>query len=357
LNRIEKDSKIDQTLEPLMTKNIPTIYPVYLIYGPEEYLIHEGIQKLLSRTLSPKEKGLNLHLFSGEEHSGQEIVQTAQTLPMFSRYRFILVSEVDHMDEENVEILLKYIQNPCPTTCFVMSAQTLGFWKRHRIEIERVGKVVECIRLKGKALVSWTRNKMGEKGKTLSEDAADYLIEVTGDHLHDLENALEKVFLSVGEKRAIELPDVEGIASEVKISTVFDLTQAISHQDLERALGILEKAMESKTISFKKEEESSKMGDPVPLLLSMMARQYRLIWRVKEMTSNQCGVDGIAKDLRMSQWVVRNLIQQGKNFTESSLRESILKCHRTDLAIKRGRGPKELLLEKLVIDLCRPNNK
>ncbi len=40
--------------------------------------------------------------------------------------------------------------------------------------------------------------------------------------------------------------------------------------------------------------------------------------------------------------------------SESSLREGILKCHRTDLAIKRGQGPKDLLMEKLVIDLCRP---
>ena len=75
---------------------------------------------------------------------------------------------------------------------------------------------------------------MKRKGKTLSEEAADYLLEVVGDHLHDLENALEKVFLSVGEKRAIELADVEGIVSEVKISTIFDLMDAIGHQNLEK---------------------------------------------------------------------------------------------------------------------------
>ena len=30
---------------------------------------------------------------------------------------------------------------------------------------------------------------MKEKGKTLSEEAADYLVEVVGDHLYDLDNA------------------------------------------------------------------------------------------------------------------------------------------------------------------------
>jgi DNA polymerase-3 subunit delta len=249
-----------------------------------------------------------------------------------------------------------YTEKPSPTTCLVLCAQTLGPWKKHQAEIEKVGKVIECTRLKGKALVSWVKNRMAERGKKLSEEAADYLVEVVGDHLHDLENALEKAFLSVGDKRTIELSDVEGIASEVKVSTVFDLMDAIGHQNLEKALGILEKAMESKTVSFKKEEETSKkMDDPVPLLLSMMAKQYRNIWRVKEMASQQEEVSEIAKVLRMSPWNVKKLMDQGGHFSESSLREGILNCHRIDLSIKRGRVQKDLLMEKLVIDLCRPN--
>jgi len=333
------------------------IHPVYFLYGPEDYLIEEEIQGLLNQTLSLKERGLNLHLFSGEEHSGKEIVQTAQTMPMFSRYRFVLVSEADHIKEEGMEELMRYIQRPSPTTCFVLCAQTLGLWKKHQAGIENIGKVMECTRLKGRNLVSWLKNRMAQRGKKLSEEAADYLVEVVGDHLHDLDNALEKAFLSVGEERTIELSDVEGIASEVKISTVFDLMDAIGHQDLEKALGILEKAMESKTISFKKDEETSKkVDDPVPLLLSMMAKQYRNIWRAKEMATQQQEAVEIAKALRTSPWNVKKLMDQGRYFSASSLREGILKCHQTDLAIKRSRGPKDILMERLVIDLCRPKD-
>jgi DNA polymerase-3 subunit delta len=340
--------------DELMTKSNVQIYPVYFLFGPEDYLIEVEIQRLLGQTLSPKERELNLHLFSGEDDSGQEIVHAAQTIPMFSQYRFVLVKEADRIDEEKMDVLLKYIQNPSPTTCLVLRAQTLGPWKGYRVEVEKVGKVIEYPRLKGRALVSWVRKKMTEKGKTISEDAADYLIEVVGDQLQSLENTLEKAFLTVGEKQTIELSDLEGVISEVKVSTIFDLTEAIGHQNLEKALGILEKAIGSKTILFKKEEEASKMDDPIPLLLSMMARQYRLLWRVKEMTSHQYEIGEVAKILRMSSWNIRKLMDQEKTFPESSLREGILKCHQTDLAIKRGRGPKELLMEKLVIDLCRP---
>ncbi len=337
------------------------ISPIYLFYGAEHFLIEEEIQKLLEVTLSIKERGLSLHLFSGEEHSAQEIVQTALTLPMFSRYRVVLVSHADRIDGKEIKVLLDYIQRPSPTTCLVLHAQTIGPWKLYREEIEKVGKVKEYPRLKGKALVSWVRKRMQEKGKTLSEEAANFLVEVAGDQLRDLENAIEKVFLSGERKRALELSDVEEITSEVKVSTVFDLTDAIGHQHLEKALGILEKTMESRVVLFRKEEEASKKkerkDDPVPLLLSMMAKQYRTIWRVKELASHRHQAEEMAKILGMKVWNVKKLMDQGRRFSESSLRDGILKCHQTDLAIKRGRGPKDLMMEKLVIDLCRPRKK
>jgi DNA polymerase-3 subunit delta len=338
----------------MKAKPPPDIHPVYFLYGPEDYLIEEEIQKLLNQTLSLKERGLNFHVFSGEEHSSQEIVQAAQTIPMFSQYRFVLVQEADQMDEEKVEALMEYITNPSPSTCLVLHSQATGSWKTHRKEIEKVGKVEEYSRLKGRGLVSWIKNRMKEKGKTLSEESADYLVEVVGDHLYDLDNALEKVFLSVGEKRAIELSDMEEITSEVKVSTVFDLTDAIGHQNLEKALGILEKAMDLGAISFKKDEEPSKK-DPVPLLLGMMAKQYWSMLVIKQMSSHHKDMGDLAKELRTPPWTIKKLMDQGKNFSEASLQEGILKCHQTDLAVKRSRGPKDLLMEKLVIDLCRPN--
>ena len=331
------------------------LYPVYLFYGPEDFLMEEEIERLLEKTLSPKERGLNFHVFSAEENSAQEIAQTAQTLPMFSRYRFVLVKEADQLEEEQINALLRYIENPSPSTCLVLRGLTLGAWKGHQAQIERVGKVFEYSRLRGKSLMSWLRNKMAEKGKALSEAAADYLVEVVGDNLFHLESALEKAFLTVGERRTVELSDIEGMVADIKLSTIFDLTDAISRQDVEKALGVLQKVMGSKALSFRKNEEASKVGDPIPLLLNMMARQYRLIWRAKVLKSREAQIGEMVKELRMSQWGVKNLIEQSKNFSESSLREGVLKCYRTDLAVKRGRGPKELLMEKLVIDLCHPS--
>jgi len=339
-----------------MIKQSSPISPIYFLYGPEDYLIEEEIERLLNKTLTQKERGLNLHLFNGEEHRSREIVQTAQTLPMFSRYRYVLVRGMDQFDEESMEGFPGYFKDPSPTTCLVMSGPTLGLWKKHQKELEKTCKFIEYPRLKGKSLVSWVKKRMEERGKVLTEEAAEYLVEVIGDHLNDLDNGLEKVWLSTGDRKRIELSDVEEITSEVRVSTVFDLTDAIGQQNLERALGILEKALESKAIPFRKEEEVPKRRDEAIslLLLNMMAKHYWNIWRLKKMTSSQKDFGEVARMIRMPPWSIKKLMEQGRNFSESDLRRGILKCHQTDLAIKSNRGPKNLLMEKLVIDLCRP---
>ena len=332
------------------------IHPVYFIYGTEDYLIEEEIKGLMEHTLSPNGKDLNLHHFNGTVHSSQEIIQAAQTLPMLSLFRFVLVSEADRMNDGEVERLMKYIQRPSPSTCLVLRGQDGGAWKRHQAKLEKVGRVIEYPRLKGKSLVSWIKKRMEEKGKTIEEDAVLHLVEVIGDHLQDLDNTLEVISLSVGAERLIRLSDIEGLISDIKANTVFELTDAIGQQNLEKALGILRKALGSKVVSFRK-EEAPKLDDPNPLLLTMMARQYRLIWRVKEMVSQLKNNEEIGKRLRMSVWNVKKLVDQAKQFPLLSLREGILKCQKTDLALKKGGGPKDLLMEKLVIDLCRPDRE
>ncbi len=327
------------------------IYPVYFLYGPESYLIEDEIRRLIDRALPSQAKELNLHVFSGKEAQPGEMIQAAQTLPMFSPYRVILIQDADQMEEEEVERFIRYLERPSPTTCLILRGQSAGPWRKCQGIIDKTGKVIEYPRLRGRTLTSWIRERMRDKGKMLTEEASSYIMEFVGDQLQALDNALEKIFLSVGEKSTIELSDVEGIVSEVKVSTIFELTDAIGQKNLEKALGILRKALESKTIPFKKDEETSRYDDPAPLLLSMMARQYRLLWRIKELASGQ-DIEEIGKTLRMSGWNVRKLLDQTKRFSERSLREGILKCHETDLALKRGSGPKTLLFEKLVIDLC-----
>ncbi len=64
------------TKKTMATKGSVNIYPLYFLFGPEDFLIEEETKRLLDQTLSPSARGFNLHIFSGEDHTSQEIVQS-----------------------------------------------------------------------------------------------------------------------------------------------------------------------------------------------------------------------------------------------------------------------------------------
>lgn len=334
-------------------KESSSLSPVYFVYGAERLLVEQEVEGLFNRCLSPEEQGLNAHVFEGTEHGAHEIIQTARTVPMLSRRRWVLVNDADRMEAKEVERLMEYVRKPSPTTCLVLRGQSLGSWKRFQPELEVAGEVVERNRLKSKDLLIWVRKNIEAKGKRLSDEASNYLLETLGNDLQTLETILERIVLGVGEKKTIGLSDVTEVVSEVNLSTVFELTEAVAEQNLDKGLALLGKALRSKSVPFRRDEESARIEDPVPLLLNLIWRQYRQILAVKELSQDGLPSAEMAKRLHIPPWNLRKLEGQARRYPLSFLREAILRCHQTDVAIKRGEGAKELLVEKLVMDLCR----
>lgn len=337
-----------------MNKRDLNISPVYFFYGPESYLIKEEIQRILDQTLPSKDRKLNLHIFSIGEHDVKEIVRTAMTVPMFARYRVIVINEVNSASDEEMDILINYFKNPSPSTCMILNGKELGKWRLRKNEIQNFVSLKGYERLKGRALISWIIKMMREKGKTISEEIAQYIVEMVGDNLQEIENTLEKISISSGNKKRIDPSDVEAVISSFKRGTIFDLMDAIGRKDLDRAFKILQNALESKSISFKKEEGLKRFDEPAHIILGMIARHFWNLYEMKKISQNIKDIESLGDDLERPSWALKKLLEQEKNFSESTLLDGILNCYRTDLAIKRGRIEKEILMEKLLIDLCNP---
>ena len=148
-----------------MLKKANVIHPIYFFYGVEDYLIQDEVKRLIDQVLPPAERGLNLHVFSGEEHGTQEILQTAQTLPMFSKYRFVLVNKADQLDEKEIEGFLNYIQKPLSIDlpCFMRSGQRSLEKESGPDREDRKGDRMPPIERKGIDLLD--QREDGRKGK------------------------------------------------------------------------------------------------------------------------------------------------------------------------------------------------
>lgn len=175
-------------------------------------------------------------------------------------------------------------------------------------------------------------------GYRLSEEAVVFLIEQVGSDLGNLHNEITKATLAVGERRPISREDVQRVCGLSGKWSIPDLLEAMGQRRAEQAVGILGNLLE--------------YGEPPLVILSAIARQFRQIFKVKQLLLADLPEPTIQKKLRIwrSSWPIMS--RQAKAFGMEDLRWAHRRLMETDAGLKGSAISTALLLEMLVLDLC-----
>jgi DNA polymerase-3 subunit delta len=311
---------------------------VLYLFGDESYLIEKGIEGLRKKLIPAHLQEFNRDVYSAGDISASRIVDAARTVPVLNPWRFILVKEADRFPPDDIRQLLAYIEKPSPSTCLVLWGDNSGPWKRFFPRIREVGAVTHVKSFFAGKLIGWIKRETQAHGKRMTREAAEYLKDMVGNRLRDLHNEIEKVVVYVGGKPVIELGDVEEVISEVKTRTIFELTDAIGMRNSVEALRILRKMVQA--------------GEAHLRILGMITRQFRLIWKAKHLVSKGATKEEMGRRLNIHHFYLESILEQSTSFSEDNLREGFRKFLQTDLAMKTTTVSKELLLEKMIVDLC-----
>ncbi len=311
--------------------------PVYLLYGDEGYLVERARGRIVD-ILLPQLRELNYTSYEAAQAPPSEVINACNTLPCMAQRRIVLVKGTDQYAKKDLKSFLPYLQSPSPTTSLVfvaeeMPAEFLKEVKDGAFHLERPPQ---------REIIPWIRVTARELGKEITAEAAGYLQESVGRDLGGLFHELSKASLYVGERKQIELTDVERVTSDVRITTIFELTKAIGERDLKKALRALARIWES--------------GEPPLKILGMISRQFRHLLMTKEVLTRGGGTEGVKKELGISNpYYLRELAAQAKGFSEASLQRAIKSLREMDLKLKRSSLSRRLLLEGLIIKLSRPS--
>ena len=311
---------------------------VLYLFGDEPYLIERGIEALRTKIIPTNLQEFNLDVYSAGEVPASRIVDAARTVPMLNPWRFILVKEADRFSSSDVDQLLAYVEKPSSTTCLILWGDTSGPWKQFFSKLREVGAVIQIKSFFAGKLIGWIKQEAQGFGKGMTREAAEYLKDMVGNRLRDLHNEIEKTVAYVGEKPVIELEDVEEVVSEVKTRTIFELTDAIGMRNSLEALRILRRMLQA--------------GEAHLKILGMIVRQFRLIWKAKYLVSRGIGKEKLGRRLKLHHFYLESILEQTAHFSEDDLLKGFRRFLQTDLAMKTTTLSKELLLEKMVVDLC-----
>jgi DNA polymerase III subunit delta len=312
--------------------------PLYLLYGDEPYLVERAVKKLLERAVDPSFRDFNLNIFYGNECKGDEVFSAAQTLPMFADRRVVLVKKGGDLSAAAMEILLSYLQDPCPQTCLVLQAEKVDGRKKFFAEFKKRGESVEFKRPYENQLGPYVRDEVRASGKKIDAAAADLLAYLVGSNLQELVSQIEKLCIYCGKKETIGVDDVKAIVSDTKVESVFEFTDALGSKDLSKALRMLTTLIQD--------------GEAPLRILGAVARHYRQLWQVRELLDRRLSSGDIAKTAGINPYFLKKVTEQARNYEVSELKQIFERMLELDQAFKSG-GIEDALFERFVIQSCR----
>ncbi len=330
--------------QPILERHLKkgTVQPVYLCYGEEEFLIRRALARLAGWLAQRDELAAKLFLDAAETPLA-DALNTARSPQLWGGRQFVVLWGVERYKAKDLTPLANYLDAPSTWTCLVLvgvglkakEVQASDLWRR-LLDQEAA---LAFPRLREGEVLKWLEQEAKQQGKTLGPGAARVLVETVGPNLADLAQELEKLILSTGAELLITAATAQKMVSHSRVHTIFELVESLGQSGPERGLKVLYRLME--------------LGEPASVIVVMLARQIRLLLRTREALAQRLDAAALAKDLGVPSFVAEKLQRQAAQFSSDQLQQQLLRLQEVDQQIKTGMAAPHLLLEKVVMELCR----
>lgn len=314
-----------------------SIPAVCYLYGDEAFLVERAARQLLDRAIDASLKDFNLNVFYGNESKGVDILDAAQTLPMFAERRAVVVKRAEQLKADALEVLLPYIKNPAAGTCLVLIGAKIDQRKKFFLELKKHGELVEFKRLYDNKLAGFIQSEAVIQGKPIDAPAAELLAALIGNNLQELCSQIEKLVVYAGTKPRILLDDVKVMASSSKAYTAFELARYLGLRDLPNAV----KSLDALFLN----------GEEAPMMIGALTRHFRQMWRLRELLDLKKTAAEIGKELNINAYFLGDLLQQARNFSRREIKRIFDEFYRCDCESKTG-GQPYALLHSLTMGIC-----
>lgn len=309
---------------------------VVVVLSSDSLLLRQGEQAVRQRVAVPDDDEFNADVFDATT-SLAAALDAARSYPMMAESRWVLVRNCHLIKEKNAALLLTYLADPAPQTVLCVSGEKLDKRSKLYKTLAKVGTVIELGPPSQRELPGWIVRRAAEHGLTMPRDAADLLADVVGANLEMLERSLEQVASYCWPETRVTSEAVEELICRSRTSSVFDLTDAIGARHTARALDLLRR-MEAD-------------GEAALMVLSMIARQYRLLVRAKVALSRGAPEGSLASTLKLPPFVVRGLVGQARQYQVEDLIAAFPLMRDADLVLKRSAVRPFTVLQELVFKL------
>jgi DNA polymerase-3 subunit delta len=328
LSRTELDRSLREGLRPL-----------YLLLGSEVYLRRVAAQTIteaaLSRTLL---REFNESAFSLLSDPVQSAIAAAEQLPMMSDMRVVRIRDFAKLREADEDTLIRYLNNPAPTTVMIFIADELDKRKKSSKVLLDSCTVVEFAPLKDSEAKAWAKTRLKELKVSADDQVLSELIRLVGTDVQTLFNELEKLAsaaASAGDRITLEFVD-ELIGRSRELSN-FELADHLMAGNRKKALETLHRLLEDG-------------AEPV-MLVGLIAGNYHRLALGKHLLTRG-GREEVFRNVSLPPFKRDSYISTLQRSSAEKIARGIQLTAAADLAIKTSQATPRLQLELLVCELA-----
>jgi DNA polymerase-3 subunit delta len=312
--------------------------PVYVLVGTERLLIERAVDAVRTAVDSMGAPGFNIEVFDGKGLDAARVISAARTLPMMADTRLVLVRHVDAMTPTEQTNLAEYLDDPSDSTCFVLTATKLDGRAKLAKAAKKKGYFIEAKPLRGRELREFIRAEATAREHNITPQAIEALLDAVGDDLAAINDAMERLSLFVGAGQRIDPEAVMMCVTRIRVESIWSLVDAIGLKDRRKGIAAAQSLLDDR--------------EPPLRLLAMVARQLRIVARMREALSDGLRPQEAAKRAGAPLFKAGDLTESARRFTADSLGEAFMLIAETDRALKGSKRPPDLILQDAVLALC-----
>ncbi|MEG2849122.1 MAG: DNA polymerase III subunit delta [Bacteroidales bacterium] len=212
---------------------------VYILMGEEPYYSDIIIEQLIENVLQPHERDFNQIITYASSTNAAEIVSMARRFPMFAARQLVIIKEAQLLSK--LEALEKYLGAPAPETILVLAFTNKSADKRTSFykKAKDVAEVFESTAVRDWDIPKWITNYLKERNIKIEGDAANLMMEHTGNSLRKIVLEIDKLIKGIPQGcNIITVKDIEiniGISREY---SAFEMCKLIAFKDYDKAFKI-----------------------------------------------------------------------------------------------------------------------
>jgi len=313
-------SKAPSILDIVDKTDKGNLQPIYYFFGEDYYLLQTALSAIETAAAPLISSDFDRETFYGDEKNLRDVLDFASAFPFGSEKKLLIFKQFEKVSDKKP--LKEYANSPVGFTILVIihNGSISNLDSEPYKTLREHNFIFEAKELKGKTLINWLIKHIEKKGKSISEDSARMLVDISGESRIMLESQLEKIITFMNEEKEITLDHVHNLSTKLKQHTVFDLQNAIGKKDKDSAISIAFNLLEN-------------TAEPV-FIVAMLTRYFTGVARVSELTKMNMPAEQAARIVGTHPFYYKDYQQARTLYSDTDLANVFRALLQADLSIK-----------------------